>query len=314
MVVGTHSLIQDSVNIKKLGLVITDEQHRFGVAQRMKIIKKGCSPHVLVMSATPIPRTVGLILYGDMNTSIIKNKPLNRKPVHTYCITGRHRERAYSFIKKELSVGRQAYIVCPLVEGGESGIEGVVPMFYQLRHIFADYKTAILHGKMKEYEKDEVMSGFLNAEINLLIATTIIETGVDVKNASVMLIENAERFGLAQLHQLRGRIGRGEYESHCLLMIGRDSGDAVGRIKSMINTDNGFEMAEMDFKQRGGGDFFGFRQHGTPDFKIADIYKDMDILKKAKKAVGEAYEYYEEDIRRYSMIKKLLIDNELPAL
>ncbi len=284
IIIGTHALITDSTKFKKLGCAITDEQHRFGVQQRSKLAQKGEKPHVLVLSATPIPRTLALIVYGDLDVTCINELPPGRKPVKTLLIDSEKRSRALGFIKKELDDARQCYIVCPLVEEGELDLQSAENYAAELMlSEFADYSVGILHGKMKPKEKDEVMQKFVNGEISLLVSTTVIEVGVDVKNASVIMIENAERFGLSQLHQLRGRVGRGEHESFCILVTDNKNEETVARMTTMCRTNNGFEIADEDLKLRGPGDFFGSRQHGLPQLNIAD-FSDMDSLYKSQQA------------------------------
>lgn len=287
LILGTHALIQDNVEFKSLGLVITDEQHRFGVGQRMKLAQKGQNPHVLVMSATPIPRTLALIIYGDLDVSVIDELPRGRKPIKTYIIDPPKRHRAYGFIKKYLDEGQQGYIVCPLVEQGEQQeLELMDAVEYAERLAqgeLAGYSIGVLHGKMKPAEKEKTMRAFVSGEIQLLVATTVIEVGVDVPNATVMLIENAERFGLSQLHQLRGRIGRGSAESACILVTDSD----LERLAVIKSTSDGFKIAEEDLKLRGPGDFFGSRQHGLPKLKIADMMTDIKVLKLAQGACAK---------------------------
>ena len=284
IIIGTHALITDSTKFKKLGCAVTDEQHRFGVQQRSKLAQKGEKPHVLVLSATPIPRTLALIVYGDLDVTCINELPPGRKPVKTLLIDSEKRSRALGFIRKELDNSRQCYIVCPLVEEGELDLQSAENYAAELMlSEFAQYSVGILHGKMKPKEKDEVMQKFVNKEISLLVSTTVIEVGVDVKNASVIMIENAERFGLSQLHQLRGRVGRGEHESFCILVTDNKNEETVARMTTMCRTNNGFEIADEDLKLRGPGDFFGSRQHGLPQLNIAD-FSDMDSLYKTQQA------------------------------
>lgn len=281
ILIGTHSLIEDTVVFKNLGLVITDEQHRFGVRQRSILSSKGKNPDVLVMTATPIPRTLALILYGDLDISIIDELPPNRKKIETYAVNKSMEQRIQNFIKKQVDEGRQAYIVCPLVEENEDiEAKSVIELFdkYQ-KEIFKDYRVAYMHGKLKQKEKDEIMQKFKDRKIDILISTTVIEVGVNVPNASIMVIENAERFGLAQLHQLRGRVGRGEYKSYCILVYQGNSELIRKRMQVMQDSNDGFLISEKDLELRGTGDFFGTKQHGIPDFKIANLFEDMPTLK-----------------------------------
>ena len=284
LVVGTHALISEDVEFKKLGFVITDEQHRFGVRQRTALAKKGLNPHTLVMSATPIPRTLGLIIYGDLDISVIDELPKGRQPIETYSVTSDYHGRLYNFIKKHIDEGRQGYIICPLVEEGETELVPAQEFAERLsKYEFADYSVGLLHGKMKPKEKDAVMRDFADGKIQLLVATVVVEVGIDVPNAAVMLIENAERFGLSQLHQLRGRIGRGQFKSTCVLVSDAQNEEAVTRLGVMCKTNDGFKIAEEDLKQRGPGDFLGSRQHGLPEMKLADIVSDTKILYAAQK-------------------------------
>lgn len=280
LAVGTHALLTEDVEFEALGLVVTDEQHRFGVAQRGKLSAKGNNPHTLVMSATPIPRTLGLIIYGDLDISIIDEYPRGRQKIATYCVDSSYNTRIYNYAKKFLNNGRQVYIVCPLVEENEGmGIKSAEEYYDELsRGEFKDYSVGLLHGKMKPRDKEKVMRSFAAGEIGLLISTTVIEVGIDVPNASLMIIENAERFGLSQLHQLRGRIGRGEYASSCILVSDIKTGETKKRLEVIKNSSDGFKIADEDFKLRGPGDFLGSRQHGLPEMKIADIFADREIL------------------------------------
>ena len=285
ILIGTHAILEENVVFKKLGLVVTDEQHRFGVKQRGKIAAKGERPDVIAMSATPIPRTLALILYGDLDISIIDELPPNRKKIETYAVRKNMEERVNAFIKKQINEGRQAYIVCPLVEENEEmDLKSVIELAEKYKkETFSEYKVEYLHGKMKAKEKDEIMQRFKDGEIKILIATTVIEVGVNVPNASIMVVENAERFGLAQLHQLRGRVGRGEYQSYCILKYEGNGETVRQRMKVMCDTNDGFIISEKDLELRGSGDFFGTEQHGLPEFKIANLFEDIGILKKAQK-------------------------------
>ena len=288
ILIGTHAMLEENVEFKNLGLVVTDEQHRFGVKQRTKIVQKGQNPDVLVMSATPIPRTLALILYGDLDISIIDELPPNRKTIETFAVTNRMEERINNFIKKQVDEGRQAYIVCPLVEESEEedkDLKAVETLYEKCKEeTFSNYRVEYIHGKMRPKEKDKIMERFKNKEIDILISTTVIEVGVDVPNANIMVIENAERFGLAQLHQLRGRVGRGEYKSYCVLKYKGKGQNTKERMKIMCETNDGFLISQKDLEIRGSGDFFGTMQHGIPDFKIANLFTDMDILKLAQEA------------------------------
>ncbi len=287
-VVGTHALLSDKVQFQKLGLVITDEQHRFGVGQRAALSAKGHAPHRLVMSATPIPRTLALMIYGDLDVSVLDELPPGRQPIATYAITPDKRERAYGYIDKFLSQGRQGYIVCPLIEEDEddpqSELLAATAYYERLQQTpLGRYRIGLLHGKMKGAQKDEVMRAFAAHELDLLVSTTVIEVGVDVPNAVIMVLENAERFGLAQMHQLRGRVGRGKHASCCILISESRSEETRYRLKVMCQTNDGFRIAEEDLKLRGPGDFFGNRQHGLPVLSIADLKGDMEVLRQAQR-------------------------------
>ncbi len=286
VVIGTHALIEDTVEFKKLGLVVTDEQHRFGVRQRTILAEKGSNPDVLVMTATPIPRTLALILYGDLDISIIDQLPPGRKPIKTYSVTESMRDRINNFIREKVLEGRQVYIVCPLVEESEEieAKSAVVTAEEISNHVFKDLKVGIIHGKMKAAEKESIMKSFVSGEISILVSTTIIEVGVNVPNATLMVIENAERFGLAQLHQLRGRVGRGAEQSYCVLFNQSKSQVSRERMKIMSMSNDGFVISEKDLEIRGPGDFFGTKQHGLPELKIANLYKDIEVLKLAQES------------------------------
>lgn len=284
ILIGTHAILEENVIFKNLGLVVTDEQHRFGVKQRSTIASKSQNPDVIAMSATPIPRTLALILYGDLDISIIDELPPNRKKIETFAVRKNMEERVNTFIRKQIDEGRQAYIVCPLVEENEEmGLKSVIELAEKYQNeTFSNYSVAYLHGKMKTKEKDEIMQRFKEGEIQILIATTVIEVGVNVPNASIMIVENAERFGLAQLHQLRGRVGRGEYQSYCILKFEGNGETVRQRMKVMCDTNDGFIISEKDLELRGSGDFFGTEQHGLPEFKIANLFEDIGTLKKAQ--------------------------------
>ena len=289
IVIGTHAVIQEKVIFKNLALVITDEQHRFGVNQRRDLSDKGNNPHILVMSATPIPRTLAIIVYGDLDISVIDELPAERLPIKNCVVDESYRPNAYKFIENQVHAGRQAYVICPMVEDSENiEAENVIDYAKKLSgELPDDIKVEYLHGKMKASQKNEIMEKFSKNEINVLVSTTVIEVGVNVPNATVMMVENAERFGLAQLHQLRGRVGRGGFQSYCIFLSGNKSKKTKDRLEILNKTNDGFKIAEEDLKLRGPGDFFGVRQSGDFDFGIADIYTDAKVLKSASEAAGE---------------------------
>lgn len=294
ILIGTHALIEDNVEFKNIGLVITDEQHRFGVRQRGKLSSKGESPDILVMTATPIPRTLALILYGDLDISIIDELPPGRQPIETIAVEKKKRDKVYnSLVRREVDKGRQVYIVCPLVEESETlDITSATGTAEEIkRDFFPDLRVGLLHGKMKPSEKDAIMTAFKNHELDILVSTTVIEVGVNVPNSTLMIIENAERFGLAQLHQLRGRVGRGKHQSYCVLIYGSNSEVCRKRMSIMEETNDGFKISEKDLEIRGPGEFFGTMQHGVPELKVANLFKHMKILKtvqqEARIIIGE---------------------------
>jgi ATP-dependent DNA helicase RecG len=291
VVIGTHALLSEGVEFFDLALVIADEQHRFGVSQRSALTAKGDAPHVLVMSATPIPRTLALIIYGDLDVSIIDELPPGRQKVSTYTANEKLRERTYNFMRKLVGERRQVYIVCPMVEESETADEDLksaqVYAEKLQKQIFPDLKIALVHGRMKPKEKESVMAAFAAGATDILVATTVIEVGVDVPNAALMVVENADRFGLSQLHQLRGRVGRGQHQSYCILFEGTGGDISRERLKIMCDTNDGFKISEEDLKLRGPGDFFGSRQHGLPEMRIANLAADMDVLTKAQTAALE---------------------------
>lgn len=292
--VGTHALIEDPVTFKSLGLVIVDEQHRFGVAQRQKLKDKSAVPHFLLMTATPIPRTLSMSLFGDLDVSVIDELPPGRTPVQTKQLYASQKKDLYPYVRKQIAAGRQAYIVYPLIEESETlDLKNATEEFEKLKEVFEGYKVGLLHGRMKADEKDEIMQDFKSNKIQVLVSTTVIEVGVDVPNANIMVIENAERFGLSQLHQLRGRVGRGAYESYCFLVMGEAiSALAKERVQMMVKTNNGFEIAEFDLKIRGPGEFLGSKQSGLPLFKFARLGENTNLLELARKT---AFEIFEKD-------------------
>ena len=295
LLIGTHALLSEGVDYADLGLVITDEQHRFGVAQRAALSAKARRPpHVLVLSATPIPRTLSLVIYGDLDVSVIDELPPGRTPVQTFVVGEDKRQRMYGFVRKLVGEGRQVYMVCPAVEEGEdegAGLKAAASYARSLQtEVFPDLRVGLVHGKMKPREKDAVMTAFAGGELDVLVSTTVIEVGVDVPNAALMVVENADRFGLSQLHQLRGRVGRGKHQSYCVLVTSTRNPDSRARLKVLTKTTDGFQIAEEDLKLRGPGDFFGQRQHGLPQLRIADLAGDMRALKEAQLAARELLE------------------------
>ena len=302
LAIGTHALIQKDVDFKNLGLVITDEQHRFGVNQRASLAEKGSEVHTLVMSATPIPRTLALMIYGDLDISILDELPPGRQKIRTDVVDSRYHKRLYEFVKKQIAAGQQAYIVCPLVEAGESDLLPAEEYAEQLANgAFKGINLGVLHGKMNSKSKERVMAGFVSGHIKILVATTVVEVGVDVPNASVMIIENAERFGLSQLHQLRGRVGRGKVQSYCVLVSDSESETARERLQIMKKYSDGFKIADEDLKQRGPGDFFGNRQHGLPELKIADMLSNTEILAECRRCADDILkEDFRLDLPKYA--------------
>jgi ATP-dependent DNA helicase RecG len=284
-VVGTHALIEKGVKFERLGLVIVDEQHRFGVLQRKQLIEKGVSPHVLVMTATPIPRTLALTLYGDLDISVIDELPPGRTPIETRWSADTQLPGVWEFLRREIARGRQAYVIYPVIEESKQELKAATAEYERLsKSVFPKLRVGLLHGRLKNDEKEAVMEQFRRGELNILVATTVIEVGVDVPNATVMVIEHADRFGLAQLHQLRGRVGRGTEKSHCILIAPKTiAGEARERIETMVATSNGFEIAERDLKLRGPGEFFGTRQHGDAAFSFAQPLRDREILELARR-------------------------------
>ena len=313
LVVGTHAIIQKDVEFKNLVLVVTDEQHRFGVNQRCALAEKGVHPHTLVMTATPIPRTLTLILYGDLDVSSIKQLPPGRKPVATYAVDESMRTRINNFMLKQVKEGRQVYIVCPMVEISETmeELKAVEEYARNLSNtVFRDHVVGIIHGKLHSKDKDRIMKEFYEGRINVLVSTTVIEVGVNVPNANTIVIENAERFGLSQLHQLRGRVGRGNYSSYCIMFCGSENRIAKERMDIMTKTNDGFVISEKDLQLRGPGEFFGTRQHGLPEFKVANIYEDSDILVSS----GQAAEYTAKNLKSLNKEDREILENQLNKL
>lgn len=288
ILIGTHAVLEKDITFNKLALAITDEQHRFGVAQRGRLIDKGENVNVLVMTATPIPRTLALILYGDLNVSALDEMPPGRKPVSTYAVGENMRERIYAFLEKNIKQGMQGYIVCPLVaETEKSDLENAEKLYEKLQKIYPQFNVGLLHGKMKAADKNAVMDSFVSGDTDILVSTTVIEVGVNVPRSNIIIIENAERFGLSQLHQLRGRVGRGSEQAYCILMAHGKNDVTVKRMKTMCESNDGFYISEQDLKIRGPGDFFGTRQHGLPEMRIANLFNDGDVLIMAQNACDE---------------------------
>jgi len=313
VIVGTHALVQKTTVFQNLGLVITDEQHRFGVNQRATLAEKGENPHKLVMSATPIPRTLALMIYGDLDISVLNELPKGRQPIETYAVTGKLRERAFGFIKEQLLQGRQAYIVCPMIDENENELQAVSVYAEKLQNgDFKEFKIGLLHGKLLASQKENIMAEFKAGNIDLLVSTTVVEVGVDVPNATVMLIENSERFGLSQLHQLRGRVGRGEYKSYCILVTDNVTEESKARLKILSKTNDGFKISEEDLKLRGPGDFFGSKQHGLPQLKIANMAENLNVLKTAqdvaKKIISDDKNLSSLENRGLNQLVKLLFE------
>ena len=294
IVVGTHALLTDATVFAALGLVIADEQHRFGVAQRSRLAAKGADPHLLVMSATPIPRTLSLILYGDLEVSVLDELPPGREQVDTFLVGESYRARINAFIRKQASEGHQSFVVCPAVEENEElGVKSAEAWAETLRStVFPDLRVSLLHGQMKGSEKEQTMAAFARGEADVLVATTVIEVGVDVPNATLMVVEDADRFGLSQLHQLRGRVGRGRAKSYCILVTHNRNEETLARLKALCRTNDGFRIAEEDLRLRGPGDFFGSRQSGLPAFRVADLSMDMATLKQAQEASAQWIEQW----------------------
>lgn len=314
VIIGTHALIQEKVVYQKLALVVTDEQHRFGVRQRESLSEKGGKAHVLVMSATPIPRTLAIILYGDLHLSMVDELPADRLPIKNCVVGTSYRKKAYAFIIKEVRAGHQVYVICPMVDAGGEGMEDIqnVTEYGEIlrRELPEDIHVEILHGKMKPGDKKRIMDAFANGDVHVLVSTTVIEVGINVPNATVMMVENAERFGLAQLHQLRGRIGRGKAQSYCIFINGSGKEGSMERLKILNQSNDGFYIAEEDLKLRGPGDLFGIRQSGAMEFKVADIYQDADLLKKVSITVDELLSEDKELTKKeHVLLKRYLNEN-----
>jgi ATP-dependent DNA helicase RecG len=319
LIVGTHALLSQGVEFARLGLVIADEQHRFGVEQRAALAAKAqLRPHVLVMSATPIPRTLALMIYGDLDLSVLDELPPGRTGVETYLIGEDKRARLYGFVRKLVGEGRQVYIVCPAVEEGEDAdgeLKAVTAYASQLQtQVFPDLRVALVHGRLKAKEKQTVMAAFADGQVDVLVSTTVIEVGVDVPNAALMVVENADRFGLSQLHQLRGRVGRGKHQSYCILLSSNKNPETRQRLKVLTQTNDGFRISEEDLKARGPGDFFGKRQHGLPQLRLADLAGDMRVLKQAQQAAQELLEddpalQKPENRRVLAQVQRLFAEN-----
>ncbi len=291
LIVGTHALIQGSVSFQNLAFIVIDEQHRFGVMQRATLRDKGFNPHVLVMSATPIPRSLALTLYGDLDISVIDEMPPGRQPIKTYWLTQRERERAYTFLRQQIEQGRQAFIICPLIEESEAlDVKAAVEEHRRLQtEVFPDLRLGLLHGKMKSDEKDEVMRQFRAGELHILVSTSVVEVGIDIPNATVIMVEGADRFGLAQLHQFRGRVGRGEHPSYCILISDSATPESQERLRAIERIHDGFRLAEKDLELRGPGEFFGTRQSGLPDLRLAKL-SDTRILEEARRLALRIFE------------------------
>jgi ATP-dependent DNA helicase RecG len=316
IVVGTHALLQDDVRFAKLSLVVTDEQHRFGVEQRAKLANKSTyAPDVLIMTATPIPRTLALTVYGDLDVSLMKGRPPGRKPVQTLCYTEEKRKDVYAGLVRQVQAGRQAYIVCPLIENSEVlNARSAENVYDELVHSFLkNIPCALLHGKLKPAEKDAIMTEFSAGRIKVLVSTTVIEVGVNVPNATLMVVENAERFGLAQLHQLRGRVGRGSEQSYCVLLTSADAPETLARLQVLRDSDDGFYLAEKDLEQRGAGQLFGLRQHGLPDLRIADILRDTEVIVQARN-MAQSLLKNESDWQEMLEFVKLQLDDRFQMI
>ncbi len=315
VIVGTNAIIQKDVEFRNLGLVVADEQHRFGVAQRAELVLKGENPNTLIMTATPIPRTLSLILYGDLDISVIDELPPGRKPVSTYAVGEDMRKRIYAFLDKHIKSGSQAYVVCPLIEESEkTDLSNAEDIYKRLTQIFPDYSIGLVHGRMKSAEKENVMRDFADNKIQILVSTTVIEVGVNVPNSNIMIIENAERFGLSTLHQLRGRVGRGAQQAFCIMFAHSNNDITKKRMKTLCESNDGFYISEQDLKLRGPGDFFGTRQHGLPELAVANLFTDTDVLKDAQNAANDIREGIvsvskEEAVALRKKVEKILADN-----